>query len=223
MQAGLEASNFSHGLGATFLDVNGDGRPDLYVANDEDPNQLYVNVPWPGGAKADPAGLGFRFENRAAASGVADPYAGMGVAVDGGGGGRPARPRSSPTRATSRRPRSPGRPRPRSRTPARTSTRRSEPSFAGWGDSFVDLAQLGQPGPRARDRRHPGHEPEEGRRAGEGRRADLRPGRHAIRRREGRRARRAARERARARGGRRRQRRPYGDRGQLDRRQAPPA
>ena len=83
VQAGLEASDFSHGLGATFLDVNGDGRPDLYVANDEDPNQLYVNVPWPGGAKADPAGLGFRFENRAAASGVADPYAGMGVAVDG--------------------------------------------------------------------------------------------------------------------------------------------
>src|SRR4029077_13375188 len=87
IQAGLESSHFSHGLGATFLDVNGDGRPDLYVANDEDPNQLYVNVPWPGGAKADPAGLGFRFENRAAASGVADPYAGMGVAVDGGGSG----------------------------------------------------------------------------------------------------------------------------------------
>ena len=63
-QAGLETSNFSHGLGATFTDVNGDGRPDIYVANDEDPNQLYVNVPWPGGASADPAGLGFRFEER---------------------------------------------------------------------------------------------------------------------------------------------------------------
>ena len=50
-----------------FTDVNGDGRPDLYVANDEDPNQLYENVPWPGGAKADPAGLGFRFEERGAA------------------------------------------------------------------------------------------------------------------------------------------------------------
>ena len=42
IQAGLEASDFSHGLGATFLDVDRDGRPDLYVANDEDPNQLYV-------------------------------------------------------------------------------------------------------------------------------------------------------------------------------------
>ena len=79
-QAGLEASSFRHGLGATFTDVNGDGRPDIYVANDEDPNELYVNVPWPGGANADPAGLGFRFEERAAAAGVADPYAGMGVA-----------------------------------------------------------------------------------------------------------------------------------------------
>src|SRR4029077_14410509 len=87
VQAGLEASDFSHGLGATFVDVNGDSRPDLYVANDEDPNQLYVNVPWPGGAKADPAGLGFRFENRATPEGVADPYAGMGVAVNGAAGG----------------------------------------------------------------------------------------------------------------------------------------
>ena len=52
-------------------------------------------------------------------------------------------------------------------------------------------------------------------------RADLRPGRHAVRRRERRRARRAAPERARARGGRRRQRRAHGDRSQLDRRQAP--
>ena len=87
-QVGLEASNFSHGLGATFTDVNGDGRPDIYVANDEDPNQLYVNVPWPGGASADPAGLGFRFEERAAAAGVADPFAGMGVATNVTSGGR---------------------------------------------------------------------------------------------------------------------------------------
>ena len=39
--------------------------PDLYVANDEDPNKLYINVPIAGGAKADPAGLGFRFVNEA--------------------------------------------------------------------------------------------------------------------------------------------------------------
>ena len=82
--AGLEASAFRHGLGAQFMDVNGDGRPDLYVANDEDPNELYVNVPWPGGAKADPAGLGFRFEERATQAGVADPFAGMGIATGNG-------------------------------------------------------------------------------------------------------------------------------------------
>jgi Na+-translocating ferredoxin:NAD+ oxidoreductase RnfD subunit len=141
--AGLEASNFSHGLGATFLDVNGDGRPDLYVANDEDPNQLYVNVPWPGGAKADPAGLGFRFENRAAVSGVADPYAGMGVAVDGGGSGPldlfVSNSREEPSAAFAR--------------TSASSFANARPDFdpalgagfAGWGDSFVDLENSGTP------------------------------------------------------------------------------
>jgi len=141
--AGLEASDFSHGLGASFLDTNGDGRPDLYVANDEDPNQLYVNVPWPGGAKADPAGLGFRFENRAAASGVADPYAGMGVAVDGGGAGPlklfVTNSRHEPSAAFTR--------------TAASSFANARPDFdpalgagfAGWGDAFVDLANSGEP------------------------------------------------------------------------------
>ena len=143
VQAGLEASDFSHGLGATFLDVNGDGRPDLYVANDEDPNQLYVNVPWPGGAKADPAGLGFRFENRAAAAGVADPYAGMGIAIDGAEGGPldlfVTNSRNEPSAAFAR-------------TSASTFSN-ARPAFdpalgtdfAGWGDSFVDLRNSGRP------------------------------------------------------------------------------
>ena len=34
----------AHGLGAVFTDFDGDGRLDLYVANDADPNQLYGNV-----------------------------------------------------------------------------------------------------------------------------------------------------------------------------------
>src|SRR5712691_5809831 len=89
VQAGLEAARFDHSLGAVFSDFDGDGRPDLYVANDGDPNRLYENVAWPGGAKADPAGLGFRFEERAASAGVADPNAGMGVAAaDYSGDGR---------------------------------------------------------------------------------------------------------------------------------------
>src|SRR3989440_3830277 len=89
VQAGLEAARFDHSLGAVFSDFDGDGRPDLYVANDGDPNRLYQNIAWPGGKKADPAGLGFRFEERAASAGVADPNAGMGVAAaDFNGDGR---------------------------------------------------------------------------------------------------------------------------------------
>jgi len=81
VQAGLDPAPYDHSLGAVFTDVNGDGRPDLYVANDEDPNKLYINVPIAGGAKADPAGLGFRFVNEAQKDGVADKNAGMGVAA----------------------------------------------------------------------------------------------------------------------------------------------
>src|SRR5918994_1260560 len=80
MEAGLEVANFEYGLGALFSDLEGDGDLDLYVANHTKPNRLYDNVPWPGGADADPAGLGFRFEELAARAGVADPNAGMGVA-----------------------------------------------------------------------------------------------------------------------------------------------
>ena len=58
-----------HGLGAVFSDVNGDGRLDLYVANDANPNRLYLNVAYPGGAAKDPLGLGFRLEERAASVG----------------------------------------------------------------------------------------------------------------------------------------------------------
>ena len=46
--AGLEPEGLEHGLGASFLDVDRDGRLDLFVANDLDPNQLYLNVA-PGG------------------------------------------------------------------------------------------------------------------------------------------------------------------------------
>ena len=78
--AGLEVANFAYGLGVLLSDFERDGDLDVFVANDTNPDRLYENVPWPGGAEADPAGLGFRFEERAAAAGVADPGAGMGVA-----------------------------------------------------------------------------------------------------------------------------------------------
>jgi Na+-translocating ferredoxin:NAD+ oxidoreductase RnfD subunit len=75
-------SRVEHGLGAAFTDVNGDGRPDLYVANDEDPNRLYLNLPAPGE-------LGFKLEERAKLQKVDDRNAGMGVApADYNGDGR---------------------------------------------------------------------------------------------------------------------------------------
>ena len=80
-QAGLEAARFEHRLGAVFSELDRDGRPDLYVANDGDPNRLYQNVRGPearapirrGSDSASGAGGG---------AGVRpDPNAGMGVAV----------------------------------------------------------------------------------------------------------------------------------------------
>ena len=89
-EAGLEVVRFEHGLGVVLSDLDADGDLDVYVANDGDPNRLYEHVPWPGGAAADPAGLGFRFEERAASAGAADPGSGMGVAAgDYDGDGRP--------------------------------------------------------------------------------------------------------------------------------------
>jgi ASPIC and UnbV/FG-GAP-like repeat len=88
-RAGLETTEFEYGLGVLLHDFEGDGDLDLYVANDTNPNRLYETVPWPGGADADPAGLGFRFEERAGAAGVADPGSGMGIAAgDWDGDGR---------------------------------------------------------------------------------------------------------------------------------------
>jgi hypothetical protein len=144
VQAGIEATEFRHGLGALFTDYNGDGRPDLYVANDEDPNQLYENVPWPGGAAADPAGLGFRFEERATAERVDDPYAGMGIASgDYNGDGRPdlfvTNSRREPYAVY----------RHGTGTPAfhdaRSALKSAYAGSAGWGASWVDLALNGKP------------------------------------------------------------------------------
>jgi Na+-translocating ferredoxin:NAD+ oxidoreductase RnfD subunit len=81
-QAGLDPKPYDHSLGAVFLDVNGDGRPDLYVANDEDPNRLYLNEP--------EGPLGFHFVDAARSYGVADRNAGMGIAAaDVNGDGQP--------------------------------------------------------------------------------------------------------------------------------------
>jgi len=70
--AGLHAA-FGNGLGVVVSDVNRDGRPDLFVANDAMPNQLWINL-----------GQG-RFEDRALVMGTAvdeDGTAKSGMGVD---------------------------------------------------------------------------------------------------------------------------------------------
>ena len=64
---GLRAGATRFSFAAAFADVDLDGDPDLYVANDFGRNALYVND-----------GTG-RFEERAEASGVVDTAAGMGA------------------------------------------------------------------------------------------------------------------------------------------------
>jgi hypothetical protein len=73
-RVGLEPDRLDHGLGALLTDVDLDGRLDLYVANDLDPNRLYLNRPT---AQAP----GFRFVEVGAREGVDDPNAGMGIAA----------------------------------------------------------------------------------------------------------------------------------------------
>ena len=71
--AGIEAAQYEYGLGAIFSDVDRDGDLDLYVANDTQPNRLYLNQP----ATDD---LGFSFEEDGVSAGVDDDNAGMGIA-----------------------------------------------------------------------------------------------------------------------------------------------
>src|SRR5262249_20945644 len=130
VQAGLESALFRHGLGAVFTDVNGDGRPDLYVANDEDLNYLYVNEP--GGP------LGFHFVDVSKREGVMNHNAGIGVASGDYSGdqrndlfvtnsrGQPHAAYASTTNGF---------------TPETSvfATALHRKSTVGWGDSFVDL------------------------------------------------------------------------------------
>jgi hypothetical protein len=141
-QAGLEVVSPAYGLGAVFTDYNGDGRPDLYVANDTNPNRLYENVAWPGGARADPLGLGFRFEERAAPEGVADPNAGMGIAAaDQDGDGRTdlfvSNSRGQPHAVYRRQPS--GQPGPAFADARPDFAAAFTRSSTGWGASWVDL------------------------------------------------------------------------------------
>lgn len=73
--AGIEQDQVDYGLGAVLSDVDRDGDLDLYVANDTQPNRLYLND---GAAGTE---LGFRFDDIGTVAGVADDNAGMGIAM----------------------------------------------------------------------------------------------------------------------------------------------
>ena len=42
-KAGVSDKNAYYGFASIFLDINGDGKPDLVVGNDSEPNYLYIN------------------------------------------------------------------------------------------------------------------------------------------------------------------------------------
>jgi hypothetical protein len=113
-----------------FTDYNRDGRLDLYVANDTDPNRLLENVP-SGGP------LGFRLVERPRNEVVADSQAGMGVAA--ADFNRDARPDLFVTNSHRQLHGVFG-----SRAPGFVDARRSyaqafDTSYAGWGVAWADL------------------------------------------------------------------------------------
>ncbi|HXK15068.1 MAG TPA: FG-GAP-like repeat-containing protein [Gaiellaceae bacterium] len=131
-EVGLDSPPYSHGLGAEFIHVN--GKLMLFVANDEDPNELY---------EIDHTGPhGVQFIDVAKKLGVADRNAGMGVAAaPPGEGGYPDLFVSNSRRQVNA----------AYRGGAGTSfsyigstfTRALGGTFTGWGDSWVDLKNSG--------------------------------------------------------------------------------
>ncbi len=73
-EVGIEPAGYEYGLGVTLVDVDQDGDLDLQVANDTQPNRLYLNEPRSDGV------AGFWFRDAGGAAGVDDPNSGMGIA-----------------------------------------------------------------------------------------------------------------------------------------------
>ncbi|MDH5238886.1 MAG: VCBS repeat-containing protein, partial [Acidimicrobiia bacterium] len=82
-EVGVEPTQLDYGLGVVMSDVDRDGDLDVVVANDTQPNRLYLNGPRPGAP-------GFGFDEVGRDVGLDDDNAGMGVAAgDYNGDGRP--------------------------------------------------------------------------------------------------------------------------------------
>ncbi len=84
--AGVAGVDPTYGLGVVFTDYDGDGGPDIYVANDSAPNYLFRNEGGGGGPRFREAA----WEARAAFSAEGTAQAGMGIAsgdYDGDGDG----------------------------------------------------------------------------------------------------------------------------------------
>jgi hypothetical protein len=128
-QVGLDRPPYDHSLGAVFTDVNGDGRPDLYVANDLDPNRLYLNEP--GGP------LGFHLVEAGKRLGVADSNAGMGVASIPGALFVTNSRRQTHAAYTLHQG--------RFASARRIFTKALGPNLTGWGDTWADLNNDGRP------------------------------------------------------------------------------
>jgi hypothetical protein len=73
-KAGVDDAPGYYGLTSLFVDLDGDGRPDLLVANDSTPNYLYRN-------KGDGTFEDVSFESGYAVNGDGRPTASMGIAV----------------------------------------------------------------------------------------------------------------------------------------------
>ena len=67
----LQPKKPGRGLGVLFVDANGDGRPDIYVANDTDDNYLYMNRGKPGELVLEEVGAyaGVALDDRGRANG----------------------------------------------------------------------------------------------------------------------------------------------------------
>jgi hypothetical protein len=73
-KAGVTDKSLYHGFTVVFHDFNGDGKPDIFVANDSDPNYLYLNR---GDGSFEEAGL----TSGLSLSGDGQAQANMGIAV----------------------------------------------------------------------------------------------------------------------------------------------